>query len=378
MEEVPVRNRTAIALALTLLMAACGGDTVFSPSTTRIADVSPTTIETTMIDTTTTTFSSLVAGAVADWGRQHVGSVCLQVTQSYPQVPDYEYDMAALLGELLTPVGVAVLTPGDACDAVLDVQMSLEGRPAEYAEVGTIYSGMFRRFDMTLSASGNETLSYHHLTDTPPGEMAASSGPATPKKFLEHWADVWVTITLEGLVQFWGPAAAIEALRNEAYNVDAYSTLCEFAEFPPGECLPSEYETWRMWFDERIGGDAAAGSTDPIAEAAGGPHRYLVTRENLGVCEGAADDGEETIELVFGPGGLTFTNLTYEWTHEYRQVATNEYYRLDTDQDGAEWHEYVTLTADGLVLYSETTDPESGGQAGSPAPCYRYTYTHLD
>lgn len=121
--------------------------------------------------------------------------------------------------------------------------------------------------------------------------------------------------------------------------------------------------------------------TDPsasFAEAAEGPHRYSATHENLGVCEGAAEDGEETIELVFGPDGLTFTNLTYEWTQEYGQVTTNEYYRLHTDQSGIEWHMYVTLTADGLILYSETTDPESGGQADSPAPCYRYTYTRLD
>lgn len=120
-------------------------------------------------------------------------------------------------------------------------------------------------------------------------------------------------------------------------------------------------------------GDAAA-----FAQAVEGAHRYFATHENLGTCEGAADDGEETLEITFRDGGLSLRNLDYDWTQEYDKTGTNEYYRLTVTSEGHEWHQTLTLTADGFIMYSETNDPKQVGEVDSPQPCFRYSYALLD
>jgi len=85
----------------------------------------------------------------------------------------------------------------------------------------------------------------------------------------------------------------------------------------------------------------AAEPSASFAEAVAGPHRYFVTHENLSLCTGAAEDGEESLEITFRPGSLT-------------------------------------LTAEGFVLYSETNDPTMVEEGSGLQPCFRYTYTRLD
>jgi hypothetical protein len=262
-----MRNRIAVAGWVMSLAVAGGGCTAISTVTTTSAATTTAPMDTTTIETTTTTLVPLRVGAVAGWEGRRVGSVCLRVTQSYPQVPGYQYDLGSVLNELLTPSGVTVLAADGDCDAVLDVQMSLEGRSAEYIGIGTIYSGMLRHFDMTLSATEHEALTFEHLTDTTPSQLASSTGPRTPEQFVDFYADVWAGVALQGLMQFWGPAVAIEAMRSETYRLDAYPLLCDLGEFAPGECPASEYGVWRAWFDGSQGAGAPDDVTDPLPSA---------------------------------------------------------------------------------------------------------------
>lgn len=279
-------KRVATAVPGVLLAIASTGCTSVATVATTSPAATTLPVTTTVIETTTTSLTPLRVGDVEEWDGFRVGSLCLRVTQSYPQVPDYLYDFESMLRELLSPSGVVVLAEGADCDAVLDVQMSLEGRPAEYAQIGTVYSGMLRRLDMSLTAAGHEPLSFEHLRDSAPNELASSSEPRTPEQFLEHYADVWPRIALEGLMQFWGPAVAIEAVRSETYRLDAHSELCEFFEFAAGECPSSEYGAWRAWYDGHQGSGAVGGVADPLPSA-GDPG--VVACDGCPVIEGITD-----------------------------------------------------------------------------------------
>jgi hypothetical protein len=234
-----------------LALAGCGASTDTGsgtePSTAPSTDT---------IVVTTTTWPPLTAGPVQAWGGWPVLDVCVSSEQSYPQVPDYRFDIEGLLRELLAPTGITVVAAGEPCSATLSIVMSLEGRPAEYKDLGTVYSGMLRRFDMALEAPEATPLTYHHETDQQPGELASSLDPTDPRSFLEHYEDVWGTISLEALVQFWGPAVAIELLNDDVHMVQAFSQLCETAGYPLGECEPTDYNEWRAWYEANFPGQA--------------------------------------------------------------------------------------------------------------------------
>lgn len=239
---------STIALVVLAGLAACGGDPVSEPAATV-----PTTVTTVPAATTTTTLAPLIAGPVTRWGSLEVTSVCLQVVQEYPQVPGYSFDLARVLAAYLQPIGITVGPAGGACTATIDAHLVLEGRPAEYEDLGTVYTGMYRVADLTMSAPDQTPLVFHHLTDTQPSELATSFGPTTPVEFVDEYASAWARIVLDPLVEWWGYPVAVEALRTDELAAIAYSHLCDVSGSAAGECPAFDYTTWRAWYDDRWG-----------------------------------------------------------------------------------------------------------------------------
>jgi hypothetical protein len=127
------------------------------------------------------------------------------------------------------------------------------------------------------------------------------------------------------------------------------------------------------------GGDGTGdgGGTD-APDALAGTHRYDVTHENLGSCTGAAEDGEETLDITFTADGLTLTNLDFDWSKDFDTTSTGTYERTETTSEGSDWHQILTLSAEGFVMMSETNDPVQVGEGAGLQPCLRYTYRLLD
>ncbi len=184
---------------------------------------------------------------------------CLTIDQENPQVPGYTYPVAEWVNQMLGPVGVTTVGPDQPCDATLNVSMYMEGRPFDFDFGGgavTVYAGMVRRFDLTLTASGQPPVTgFSNRTDTcGPSDSACyarSNDPRTPQEFLDHYADVFRKFTINGLVQVWGAPVGIEALRNETFAFDADQALRDFSGLgrPGTPPAPSGYDGWRAWYE---------------------------------------------------------------------------------------------------------------------------------
>jgi hypothetical protein len=124
-------------------------------------------------------------------------------------------------------------------------------------------------------------------------------------------------------------------------------------------------------------GGGSGGGPDTLAALAG-THRYAVTHENLGSCTGAAEDGEETLEIVATADRLTLTNLDFDWSKDFDAIATGAYERTETTSEYGDWHQTLTLSAEGFVMQSDTNDPTQFGEGADLQPCLRYTYRLLD
>jgi hypothetical protein len=216
---------------------------------------SPATSSTAPSSTTTTRPTRLTAGPVADWGGAEAKVVCTTIDQQVPQVPGFAYPVADWLQRLLGPVGITVVGADQPCDATLDVTLYLEGRPGEYDAGGgqsvTYYSGMLRRFDLTLTAPGRAPVAFSNTTDTEPGEVTLSSDPRTPQEFAEKWAGVFRAFTIQGLVRVWGAPVGIEALRDGELAFDADQVLRDLSGLgrPGTPPAPSGYDGWRDWYE---------------------------------------------------------------------------------------------------------------------------------
>jgi hypothetical protein len=239
----------AVAL-LTSVVAACGGS---SSSTSGERGVP---IQTTVPAPTTQARSPLVAGPIAAWGGAPVKVACLAYSQETPQVSGYTYPVGDWVNQLLAPVGVTTVAPGQPCDATLDVSLYLEGRPGQYddgnGEAVTLYSGMLRHFDLTLTAPGQPAVTgFTDDTDQQPGELATSSSPRTPQEFLDKWGSVFRKFTINGLVQVWGAPVGIEALNNPDRAFDADQALRDLSGLgrPGTPPAPSGYDGWRQWYE---------------------------------------------------------------------------------------------------------------------------------
>lgn len=243
----------AVGLLVVTVLAVRGGN----QKSTATQETSTT--ESTVPESTTATLAApLTAGPVADWEGTEVKVVCLTITQEIPQVPDYAYPVAEWIDRMLQPVGITAVEPGQPCDATLDVSLYFEARPGQYDAYGTtvtIYAGMLRRFDMTLTAPGRSLAAFSNTTDVPAPDITPASGPRTPQEALDKWADVFRKFTINGLTRIW-PPAAIEALRDDTLAFDADQALRDVSNLgrPDTPPSPDGYAGWRDWYEKSLAG----------------------------------------------------------------------------------------------------------------------------
>jgi hypothetical protein len=162
----------------------------------------------------------------ADWVTS-MGSVCIEVEQSYTGLSSYTEPIAEELQGILSRIGVqATIGEGAGCEAVLSV--TLHFTPMAEDVIGSIsdcYLDAEATGEATISAAGYRTITLplkHSKTRGFFGMTVISECPTQPDQapFVAAWADV----VAQMLREWWGSPALMSALKADTYALRRAAT----------------------------------------------------------------------------------------------------------------------------------------------------------
>ncbi|TET84797.1 MAG: HEAT repeat domain-containing protein [Anaerolineales bacterium] len=202
-------KRGAVLLLILMVLAggilACGKESTSSPTPTPTMGTTPTPLPL----------------QASGWGGVTVQTICLEVEQSFPEMPPELKDVATpkisettqrILGEL----GLQFVD--DSCDATMVITMTGQAIAEEYQGIGRCYEGAQVNGEILLTASGRTPLTLSISSSHPPPSMV-SYEQCNKELFEAPFSLVWPQALLDGLTQLWGPQVPIAAMWDEEWIV---------------------------------------------------------------------------------------------------------------------------------------------------------------
>ena len=203
-----MKRGAVLLLFLTVLaggILACGKESTSSPTPTPTTGPTPTPLPL----------------QASGWEGVTVQTICLEVEQSFPEMPPELKDVATpkisettqrILGELgLQFVDVS-------CDATMVITMTGQAIAEEYYGIGRCYEGAKVNGEILLTGSGRTPLTVSINLSHPPPSMI-SSEHCNKAPFDAPFSLIWPQALLNGLTQLWGPQVPIAAMWDEEWIV---------------------------------------------------------------------------------------------------------------------------------------------------------------
>jgi HEAT repeat protein len=203
MNNTKLLYQTVGLTLVVLLLAGCGRVRTEPTATTAVVVEAQPTPTDTSTPTPTATHTPTPSPA------QSVQVICLNVDRDLPQEP-----ISTSIWRILTGLGLQVVDAEMACDATLDLALTINALGASYAHEGSsgssyCYTGAEILGQMTLTTPGGE-----------PWELpiSAKRAPASgriygcPKSDEAPFHRVWPQPVLDGLALLWGPQVFVQAL----------------------------------------------------------------------------------------------------------------------------------------------------------------------
>jgi hypothetical protein len=140
-----------------------------------------------------------------------IKSVCLDVNLTYIDLPEnLDLPIEATLREILTGMYIAVKSPGEACDATLEVKAAFWPVWEEYAfENGGVSScnsgGRVQGYISLFTSEDQKLVDYIDNTHTPDYIISCTQ---TASLSPGYWSAVWDEPIISGVINIWGPRAA--------------------------------------------------------------------------------------------------------------------------------------------------------------------------
>jgi hypothetical protein len=147
------------------------------------------------------------------WNEVTVRTLCLEVEQSYPEIPHKDPEpIAQATRKVLSGLGLHVVAAGDPCDATLTIAVTGQARAGDYLLEGYCYTGARVEGRADLSVPGRAPL------------IVPLAGLQMPPPRIQHcprdptdapFEAVWLEVLLGTLFDLWGPQVLVQALGDE-------------------------------------------------------------------------------------------------------------------------------------------------------------------
>lgn len=201
-------------LSIGLITLGCGFGQVLVPTLTP----SPTPTSTLTPTPAPTSTPTLLPVSARGWESATLSSVCLEIQQTFTNVQgDFSVPIEITASRLLKRMGIQPMSPGEACDATLTINITARARQGNYDNSGKCYSSSSITSQAILTAQGYPTL-----------EAEAFSENAGIPVFLEHCAkepagapfyETFSRALMDSLLKIWGKPALLAGLADQDVEV---------------------------------------------------------------------------------------------------------------------------------------------------------------
>ncbi|MGB3904242.1 MAG: HEAT repeat domain-containing protein [Anaerolineae bacterium] len=203
-----MKRGTVLLLFLTVLaggILACGKESTSSPTPTPTTGPTPTPLPL----------------QASGWEGVTAKTICLEVEQSFPEMPPEIKDVATpqiseTTQRILSELGLRFVDAP--CDATMVITMTGQAIAEEYHGIGRCYEGAKVNGEILLTASGRTPLTVSiNLSHPPPSMISSEHCSKAPSG--APFSLIWPQALLDGLTQLWGPQVPIAAMWDEEWIV---------------------------------------------------------------------------------------------------------------------------------------------------------------
>ncbi len=180
--------------------------------------------------------------------------MCLKVEQKYPELANKaDEPVLALSRDVLSDMGMRVLSVSTLCDAELTVALTGSASISSYSKPGettsrACYNGAFYEGTMTLSAKGVDPWTVRVTGNFSPSLIGTCYEKPSPNA---EYGPAWQRALVNGFDQFWGAPAMVIAMRQDsnAMRTAAVEALRQHHDLGP-ETVPylvealEKYPNW--------------------------------------------------------------------------------------------------------------------------------------